>query len=85
MTRPDDLPLVSVVVDPALRRPAEVELLQGDSSKARTALGWKPTISFHDLIEMMVKADLERYRVGVGANPGSAILATCTEDRDDRL
>jgi GDPmannose 4,6-dehydratase len=62
MTRPDDLPLVSVVADPALRRPAEVELLQGDSSKARTALGWKPTISFHDLIEMMVKADLAQYQ-----------------------
>ena len=62
MTRPDDLPLVSVVVDPALRCPSEVELLQGDYSKAMAELGWKPTISFHDLITMMVKADPERYR-----------------------
>jgi GDPmannose 4,6-dehydratase len=51
-----------VVVDPTLRRPAEVELLQGDASKARRHLGWKPTVAFHDLIEMMVKADLQRYQ-----------------------
>jgi GDPmannose 4,6-dehydratase len=51
-----------VVVDPTLLRPAEVELLQGDYTKARKQLGWKPTVSFRDLIEMMVKADLERYQ-----------------------
>jgi GDPmannose 4,6-dehydratase len=51
-----------VVVDPKLLRPAEVELLQGDYSKARRHLGWKPTVSFHELIEMMVNADLEGYR-----------------------
>ena len=51
-----------VVVDPTLLRPAEVELLQGDYSKARTRLGWKPTTTFRDLIEMMVKSDLEHYR-----------------------
>ncbi len=51
-----------VIVDPKLLRPAEVELLQGDSTKARTRLGWKPKVSFQDLIEMMVKADLERYQ-----------------------
>jgi len=51
-----------VVVDPTLLRPAEVELLQGDYSKARRHLGWKPTISFRELIEMMVKADLEQYQ-----------------------
>jgi len=50
-----------VVVDPTLLRPAEVELLQGDYTKARRQLGWKPTVSFHDLIEMMVKADIERH------------------------
>ncbi|HZY31426.1 MAG TPA: GDP-mannose 4,6-dehydratase, partial [Candidatus Methylomirabilis sp.] len=49
-----------VVVDPKLLRPAEVELLQGDSTKARAELGWKPTVGFRDLIEMMVKADLEQ-------------------------
>jgi len=51
-----------VVVDPTLLRPAEVELLQGDYSKARRHLGWKPTVSFRELIEMMVKADLEQYQ-----------------------
>jgi GDPmannose 4,6-dehydratase len=51
-----------VVVDASLLRPADVALLQGDWSKARTRLGWKPTVGFRDLIEMMVKADLERYR-----------------------
>jgi GDPmannose 4,6-dehydratase len=51
-----------VVVDPTLLRPAEVELLQGDYTKARRQLGWKPTVSFRDLIEMMVKADLKQYQ-----------------------
>ena len=51
-----------VVVDPTLLRPAEVEHLQGDYTKARRQLGWKPTVSFRDLIEMMVKADLEQYQ-----------------------
>src|SRR5580765_4226452 len=47
-----------VRVDPALLRPAEVEHLLGDPSKARAELGWKPTIDFKQLIEMMVDADL---------------------------
>ena len=51
-----------VIVDPKLLRPAEVELLQGDATKARTQLGWKPKVAFQDLIEMMVKADLDQYR-----------------------
>lgn len=50
-----------VVVDPALLRPAEVEHLQGDATKARTRLGWKPKVSFRELIEMVVKSDLQRY------------------------
>jgi GDPmannose 4,6-dehydratase len=51
-----------VMIDPKLLRPAEVEMLQGDYAKARRELGWKPTVSFRDLIEMMVKADLEQYQ-----------------------
>jgi len=51
-----------VMIDPKLLRPAEVEMLQGDYAKARRELGWKPTVSFRDLIEMMVKADLEEYQ-----------------------
>lgn len=49
-----------VVIDPRFVRPAEVDLLQGDASKAREKLGWKPEVSFEDLIAMMVEADLER-------------------------
>jgi len=49
-----------VVVDPALVRPAEVDLLIGDSSKARKKLGWEPKVSFEELIRMMVDADLKR-------------------------
>lgn len=49
-----------VVSDPKFLRPAEVELLLGDSSKAREKLGWKLEVSFEKLVEMMVKADLDR-------------------------
>ncbi len=48
--------------DPALLRPAEVDHLIGDSSKAHAELGWTPTINFKALVEMMVDADLERVR-----------------------
>jgi GDPmannose 4,6-dehydratase len=49
-----------VVQDPSLIRPAEVDLLIGDASKAKTELGWKPSVSFPQLIGMMVDADLKR-------------------------
>ena len=48
--------------DPQFFRPAEVDLLIGDASKARDALGWEPTVSFPELIRMMVDADLELER-----------------------
>jgi GDPmannose 4,6-dehydratase len=48
-----------VVQDPALIRPAEVDLLVGDPAKARRVLGWKPAVTFSELIRMMVRADLE--------------------------
>jgi len=48
--------------DPALLRPAEVDLLIGDATKARTVLGWKPQVTFAGLIEMMVRADLDRLK-----------------------
>ena len=41
-------------------RPAEVDLLIGDPSKARKQLGWEPQVSFERLVEMMVKADVDR-------------------------
>jgi GDPmannose 4,6-dehydratase len=49
-----------VVVDPALIRPAEVDQLLGDASKARRVLGWEPRVSFDELIQLMVDADLAR-------------------------
>jgi GDPmannose 4,6-dehydratase len=51
-----------VVQDPALIRPAEVDLLVGDPTKAKRLLGWEPKVSFRQLVEMMVDADLERNR-----------------------
>ena len=49
-----------VKLDPSLVRPAEVDHLIGDPSKARRVLGWSPHVDFHGLIRMMVSADLER-------------------------
>jgi GDPmannose 4,6-dehydratase len=49
-----------VRLDPRFLRPAEVDHLVGDSSKARNALGWQPAVDFTDLVRMMVDADLER-------------------------
>jgi GDPmannose 4,6-dehydratase len=53
-----------VRLDPKLIRPAEVEHLIGDSSKARAELGWEPSVDFTGLIKMMVNADLERLAAG---------------------
>jgi GDPmannose 4,6-dehydratase len=49
-----------VRVDPALLRPAEVDHLIGDASKARRVLGWEPTVSFEQLVAMMVDDDIEK-------------------------
>jgi GDPmannose 4,6-dehydratase len=51
-----------VTIDSAFLRPAEVDLLVGDPSKAQEALGWKCDVDFYDLIEMMVAADLDALR-----------------------
>jgi len=51
-----------VRTDPRFVRPAEVDLLIGDPSKAHRVLGWKPEVSFEQLVEMMVEADLNRLR-----------------------
>jgi len=48
-----------VVIDERFMRPAEVDLLIGDSSKARAQLGWKPKTTFPELVRMMVDADLQ--------------------------
>lgn len=47
-----------VTQDPRFMRPAEVDLLIGDSAKAREKLGWKPEVSFRELVAMMVQHDL---------------------------
>jgi GDPmannose 4,6-dehydratase len=49
-----------VRVDPGLVRPAEVDVLRADPSKARRELGWRPTVSFPALVRMMVDADMKR-------------------------
>jgi GDPmannose 4,6-dehydratase len=49
-----------VVLDPKLLRPAEVDVLVGDASKARNRLEWQPSVSFKEMIHMMVDADLKR-------------------------
>lgn len=55
---------VLIEVDPRYFRPAEVELLWGDSTKARMELGWKPSYSFMDLVKEMVQSDLENLKNG---------------------
>ncbi|MBU4210981.1 MAG: GDP-mannose 4,6-dehydratase, partial [Verrucomicrobia bacterium] len=54
-----------VVQDPQFIRPAEVDRLLGDSSKARGVLGWKPLVDFGGLVDMMVDADLERLKTAL--------------------
>ena len=48
-----------VEIDPRYLRPAEVDLLQGDATRARVDLGWEPTVGFAELVDMMVESDLE--------------------------
>jgi GDPmannose 4,6-dehydratase len=54
-----------VELSPSLLRPAEVDLLEADATKARTELGWTPEVDFHGLVRMMVDADLENEAKGV--------------------
>jgi GDPmannose 4,6-dehydratase len=49
-----------VAIDPRFVRPAEVDLLVGDASKAKRVLGWEPKVTFEELVEMMVRADVDR-------------------------
>ena len=48
-----------VTFDERQLRPSEVDILQGDASKARAKLGWEPQVKFHELVRLMVKADIE--------------------------
>jgi GDPmannose 4,6-dehydratase len=66
-----------VRIDPAFLRPAEVDHLIGDATKARTVLGWEPDVDFKGLVAMMVDADVARLSSGGSAteagtwNPGT--------------
>jgi GDPmannose 4,6-dehydratase len=51
-----------ITQDPRFMRPAEVELLIGDSAKAKDVLGWEPKVGFTELVQMMVDNDLELQR-----------------------
>ncbi|MEW6731295.1 MAG: GDP-mannose 4,6-dehydratase [Acidobacteriota bacterium] len=51
-----------IVQDERFMRPAEVDLLMGDASRAHKILGWQPRVNFRQLIEMMVEADLKRWK-----------------------
>jgi GDPmannose 4,6-dehydratase len=63
-----------VEVDPKFLRPAEVDCLCGDFTKAREKLGWVPEVTFEELIKMMVEADLEMVRAAANGN-GYAVAA----------
>jgi GDPmannose 4,6-dehydratase len=54
-----------IAIDPRYFRPTEVDLLVGDASKAKKVLGWSPRVSFAELVEMMVDADLTAVQSGV--------------------
>ncbi|REJ66488.1 MAG: GDP-mannose 4,6-dehydratase [Planctomycetota bacterium] len=60
---PDGQTLLSI--DPRYYRPAEVEYLEGDASKARQLLGWQPRVGFEELVRMMVRADLAIVEQGL--------------------
>jgi GDPmannose 4,6-dehydratase len=54
---------ILIKINPKFYRPAEVELLLGDSTPARKELGWKPKISFDNLVERMVKYDIDNFKI----------------------
>jgi GDPmannose 4,6-dehydratase len=64
-----------VVIDPRFMRPAEVEILQGNSEKARNELGWEPEVNFEELVQMMVESDLRLVHDEI----------TSADNRDKRL
>jgi GDPmannose 4,6-dehydratase len=64
-----------VTLDARFNRPAEVDHLLGDPTKARISLGWAPTVSFRELIEMMVDADLARHEAYL-RNSGKTLAST---------
>ncbi|NHC23856.1 NAD-dependent epimerase/dehydratase family protein [Nocardioides sp. IC4_145] len=70
-----DDPAVHVEHDPALMRPADVPVQVGDPSTAERLLGWRRTVSFEDMVEHMVRVDVERLRSGVDESPAYLLPA----------
>jgi GDPmannose 4,6-dehydratase len=67
-----------VEIDPQYYRPAEVDLLVGDYSKARRELGWSPRVTFRELVRLMVDADLRLAELEAGARghtPSRAVFS----------
>jgi GDPmannose 4,6-dehydratase len=73
-----------VKVDPAVYRPAEVDQLIGDSSKAHSVLPWEPTVDFVGLIKGMVEADLAANRSAFSREPPPALIARPNGVLEDR-
>jgi GDPmannose 4,6-dehydratase len=63
-----------VEINPKLIRPAEVDVLCGDATKAREKLGWEPQVSFEELIKMMVEADLKIVEKAAKGNALSSLV-----------
>lgn len=70
-----------VEFDPRYLRPAEVELLIGDSTKARQQLGWEPSVTFEELVHLMVEADLEAVGITHGNGPTNDVATLRKEMR----
>ncbi|MGH9881344.1 MAG: GDP-mannose 4,6-dehydratase, partial [Pyrinomonadaceae bacterium] len=64
-----------VDIDPRYYRPAEVDLLRGDASKARRVLGWRPEVNFKQLVHLMVDHDLELARQELAQKENGLSLA----------
>jgi GDPmannose 4,6-dehydratase len=68
-----------VEIDPKLIRPAEVDFLRGDATKAKERLGWEPEVDFEELVKMMVEADLKTVRAAMNGN-GYAVAVSVRKD-----
>jgi GDPmannose 4,6-dehydratase len=79
-------PAEYVEIDPALIRPAEVDRLVADPSKASDELGWTPEVDFQGLVEMMVDAALVETAVGIPGTPPAREIAPVPSDtkRDEQ-
>lgn len=72
-----------VEFDPRYLRPAEVDLLIGDPTKAKQKLGWELSVNFEELVKLMVEADLKAIGIDYGANNGGSPIADIATIRRD--